>query len=303
MESFIEKIQSISHDVLFKYLGAIWNFKVTTIDNNDVTIANIIIAIIIFSIGFRISKRFSKYIVAVLPSAKELNENTKSTVESITFYMLLILFIFTSLSIAQIPLKIFALLGGALAIGFGFGSQNIIKNFISGIILMVEQPIRVGDIIQVEGSEGRIIRIGARSTHIRTYDNIDILVPNSILLENNVINWTLSDNDIRTNVFVGVAYGSNTKKVEKLLVETVTKVPKVLDNRPVVCYFHEFGDNSLNFEVQFWCHMPRPSARKLVESEVRHAINEVFEKEGITISFPQRDLHIDTIKPLEVKIS
>jgi len=303
VESFIEKIQSISHDVLFKYLGAIWNFKVTTIDNNDVTIANIIIAIIIFSIGFRISKRFSKYIVAVLPSAKELNENTKSTVESITFYMLLILFIFTSLSIAQIPLKIFALLGGALAIGFGFGSQNIIKNFISGIILMVEQPIRVGDIIQVEGSEGRIIRIGARSTHIRTYDNIDILVPNSILLENNVINWTLSDNDIRTNVFVGVAYGSNTKKVEKLLVETVTKVPKVLDNRPVVCYFHEFGDNSLNFEVQFWCHMPRPSARKLVESEVRHAINEVFEKEGITISFPQRDLHIDTIKPLEVKIS
>jgi potassium efflux system protein len=293
---------NLTKDVLWNAVGAFWNFRVATIDNNDVTIANIVIALFIFTVGFRVSRKFSRFVVIAFPASKSINENTKSTVESVTFYFLLIIFTFTSLSIAQIPLKSFALLGGALAIGFGFGSQNIIKNFISGIILMIEQPIRVGDIINAEGTEGRVLRIGARSTHIKTYDNIDILVPNSTLLENNVVNWTLSDDDIRTRVFVGVAYGTDTRRVEELLAEVVGKNPKVLVNRPVISFFNEFGDNSLNFEVQFWCQMPRPSARRRVESEVRHDISAAFAKEGIEISFPQRDVHLDTLKPLEVRM-
>ncbi len=287
---------------IFIVLGELWNFKVATIDNNHVTIANIVIALVIFVLGFRISRKFSRFVVNVSPTIKTLNANTKSTVESVTFYFLLIIFTFTSLSIAQIPLKSFALFGGALAIGFGFGSQNIIKNFISGLILMMEQPIRVGDIITVEETEGRVVRIGARSTHIRTFDNVDILMPNSILLENNVVNWTLSDDDIRTRVTVGVAYGSDTKKVEKLLGEVIEDNDKVLKHKPYLVFFTEFGDSALNFEMQFWCKMPRPSEKRKVESQMRHDINEKFKKAGIVIAFPQQDVHLDMSAPLEVRI-
>lgn len=301
MKEFVSNIE-VPFDKVMEVMGAVWNFRIATIDNDDLTVSNICIALFIFVIGFKISRRFSHFIVGAFNSMSHVSDNTRATVESITFYSLLIIFTFTSLAIAQIPLNSFALLGGALAIGLGFGSQNIIKNFISGIILMIEQPIRVRDIINVEGTEGGIVRIGARSTHIRTFDNVDILVPNSILLENNVVNWTLSDQDIRTRVKVGVAYGTDTLKVEEILKEVVSKNPKVLDSRPVMVFFNEFGDNSLNFEVQFWCNMPRPSAKRKIESQMRHDINAAFNEAGIVIAFPQRDVHIDSSSPLEVKV-
>ncbi len=283
-------------------LGSLWKLRVAIIDNNEVTVANIVIALVIFLVGFRISRKFSQFLVKAMPTMAHISDNTRSTVESVTFYFLLIIFTLTSLAIAQIPLKSFALLGGALAIGFGFGSQNIIKNFISGLILMMEQPIRVGDIISVEGTEGKVLRIGARSTHIGTYDNIDILVPNSTLLENNVINWTLSNYDIRTRVDVSVAYGTDTRKVEKILTEVVSANKKVLPNRPVMVFFKDFGDKGLLFEVQFWCIMPRPSLKRDAESQVRHDINEALLREGITIPSPQREVHLNTDSPLEVHI-
>ena len=282
--------------------GEIWNLRVATIDNNDLTIANIIIALFIFVVGYFISKRLSRFITHRLPSFTHLTDNTRATLESVSFYFMLIIFMFTSLSVAQIPLKSFALLGGALAIGFGFGSQNIIKNFISGLILMVEQPIRVGDIITAEGTEGKVVRIGARSTHIRSFDNIDILMPNSTLLENNVINWTLSDDFIRTRVKVGVAYGTDTRKVEEILKEVASANEKVLRHKPLLVFFTDFSDSSLNFEVQFWCKMEKPSDRKLIETDIRHEINSAFAKAGVVISFPQRDVHLTSANPVEVKV-
>lgn len=298
MESIVESLK-----VFVEFFWTAWNFKVATIDNNDLTIANIIIALIIFVIGFKISRKLSKFLAGAISPIHNISENTLFTIESVMFYFLLIIFTFTSLSIAQIPLSSFAVVGGALAIGFGFGSQNIIKNFISGIILMAEQPIRVGDIISVEQTEGKILKIGARSTHIKTFDNVDILVPNSYLLENNVVNWTLSDQDIRTRINVGVAYGEDTKSVESLLKQAADENEMVMKNKPIMVFFTEFGDNSLNFELQFWCKMPRPSAKRLVESDIRHAIYKIFSEAGIVISFPQRDIHLDTSSPLEVKIT
>jgi len=301
MDEILSRI-NLTSSVVIDAIGVFWRFKVATIDGNDLTVSNIVIAIIIFIIGFRLSKRISRLIVKTIPTMADVSDNTRSAIESVAFYILLVVFIFTSLSIAQIPLNSFALLGGALAIGFGFGSQNIIKNFISGLILMVEQPIRVGDIITTDGTDGQVIKVGARSTHIRTYDNVDILIPNSTLLENNVVNWTLSDNDIRTRIKIGVSYGSDSRKVEALLKEVVNNNDKVLNSRPVMAYFEDFGDNSLNFEVQFWCYMSRPSLRREAESSIRHDIYEAFNKEGIEISFPQRDVHLYAKSPIEVKV-
>lgn len=284
----------------FKY---IIEFKIISIEGNYLTVGNILLALLVIWFGFRFSRGISRAVVVRVSRFSSLNVNAQTILETISFYFLLLIFFVIALDMAQVPVGTFAFLGGAFAIGFGFGSQNIIKNFISGLILMIEQPVRVGDIIQAEGNEGRVVRIGARSAHIRTFDNIDIMIPNSTLLENNVVNWTLSDNEVRTRVSVGVAYGTDTKKVEELLHKSIEKTEDILKEHKVDVFFVEFGDNSLNFEVQFWCVMSRPSDRRYLESKVRHNIAEIFAEENIVVAFPQRDVHLDVTSPISVKVS
>lgn len=284
--------------------GDIWRFRVATIDGNPLTIANITIALLVFVIGISMARRVSKWLVSKVISKAHISQNGQTLLETLIFYALTIIFLLVSLDVAQIPIKVFAVLGGALAIGVGFGSQNIIKDFISGLILMIEQPVRVGDMVEIDAeTRGKVMRIGAISTHILTFRNVDVLVPNSSLIENNVINWTLSSNKAKRLISVGVAYGSPTRKVEELLVQAAMSVEQVLEERRPQAYFVGFGDNTLNFEVYFWIHMNRPGDERAIASEIRHRIVEVFEKESITIAFPQRDVHLDITHPVEVKIA
>jgi small-conductance mechanosensitive channel len=201
-----------------------------------------------------------------------------------------------------VPLTAFTLLGGAFAIGIGFGSQNVVNNFISGIILLIEQPIRSADLIEVDGTHGIVERIGLRSTRIRTSTNVDIIVPNSSFLEKNVINWTLTDDRIRTHVTVGVTYGTSTHEVTRLIRKVVDEHERILKVPAPVTLFTEFGDNALVFEVHFWMRMRNLMERRVVESDVRHRINDLFTEAGIIIAFPQRDIHLDSTRPFEVRI-
>lgn len=149
-------------------------------------------------------------------------------IERILFVIALGIIFLTTLSMLNIPITAFAFLSGAIAIGFGFGAQNIINNFISGWILIGEKPIRIGDFLEVEGAKGTVEQINTRSTRIRRVDGVHMLIPNSKLLENTVINWTLRDELVRASVVVGVAYGSDVRLVEKLMREITTSNPKVL---------------------------------------------------------------------------
>jgi small-conductance mechanosensitive channel len=193
-------------------------------------------------------------------------------------------------------------LGGALAIGIGFGSQNIVNNFISGLILLVERPIKEGDIVEIDSSTGTVEHIGPRSTRIKTPSNTHIVVPNSAFLEKNVVNWTLADDLIRAKIELGVAYGSPTREVESILLEVVKTHPKTLDSPEPIVLFRDFGDNALVFEVDFWLRMPTIRDRRIVESDIRHTIAETLQNRGISIPFPQRDLHLDTLKPLDIRL-
>jgi small-conductance mechanosensitive channel len=241
--------------------------------------------------------------VAGLLERTRADPSGSAAVQSIIFYVLVVFFAVTALYFASIPLGLFALLGGALAIGLGFGSQNIINNFISGLILMLERPIRVGDMVEVEGTYGQIIRIGARCTQVQTGNNIDLMVPNSVFLESNVINWTLSDDRFRCAVAVGVAYGSPTRKVEDLLRKAALAPARVQPHPAPIVIFQDFGESALLFEVHFWIRMKSQMDRLSVESEVRFEIDRRFREEGITISFPQRDVHLTTLSPLDVRVS
>jgi small-conductance mechanosensitive channel len=176
------------------------------------------------------------------------------------------------------------------------------NNFISGLILMLERPVRARDVIEVDGNHGTIEKIGARSTQIRSTDGRHIVVPNSFFLESNVVNWTLSDDLIRTKVSVGVNYGSPTRLVEELIHRVVMEVDQVLKSPPPIIVFEEFGDNALIFETYFWVNARAPMEVRRVQSAVRFRIDDLFREHQLVISFPQRDVHLDSVKPLEVRL-
>lgn len=214
-------------------------------------------------------------------------------IERILFVIALGIIFLTTLSMLNIPITAFAFLSGAIAIGFGFGAQNIINNFISGWILIGEKPIRIGDFLEVEGAKGKVEQINTRSTRIRRVDGVHMLIPNSKLLENTVINWTLRDELVRASVVVGVAYGSEVRLVEKLMREITTSNPKVLPKPEPKVFFQDFGDNALIFESFFWIHSQVEGGIRSVSSEIRFEIDAAFNEHGITIAYPQRDIHLD----------
>jgi small-conductance mechanosensitive channel len=200
---------------------------------------------------------------------------------------------FIILDFLRVPLAAFAFISGAVAIGFGFGAQNIINNFISGWILMWERPIKIGDFLEMGDVKGTVESIDTRSTRIRRVDGVHLLVPNSYLLENTVTNWTLVDQLLRTTVRVGVAYGSDVKLVTELLKKTADDHPKVLDNPASNVIFDDFGDNALVFDLNVWILTATEGGLRGIRSDLRYAIDELFAEAGIVIAFPQRDVHLD----------
>jgi small-conductance mechanosensitive channel len=205
----------------------------------------------------------------------------------------LVVLAFMTLDILRIPLAAFAFVSGAVAIGIGFGAQNIINNFISGWILMWERPIKIGDFLELGEARGTVESINTRSTCIRRVDGVHLLVPNSLLLENTVINWTLLDKLVRTSVRLGVAYGSDVQLVTRLLQQAAEENSDVLKDPPYGVIFDDFGDNSLVFELNVWVYATAERGLRLIRSDLRYRIDELFRENGVVISFPQRDVHID----------
>jgi len=198
-----------------------------------------------------------------------------------------------TLDLLQIPLTAFAFISGAIAIGVGFGAQNIINNFISGWILMWERPIKIGDFLEMGELRGKVESINTRSTRIRRLDGVDVLIPNSFLLENSVINWTHKSHVVRTSVVVGVAYGSDVQQVTILLEKAADEYEGVLKEPERAVVFDAFGDSALIFELLFWANLSGERGLRTMRSDLRYRIDALFRENDITISFPQRDIHVD----------
>jgi len=207
-----------------------------------------------------------------------------------------------TLNAARIPLTVFAFLGGALAIGVGFGTQTIIRNFISGMIVLGERRVRIGDTIEVDGITGTVSSVDFRSTTVKGFDGVETIVPNSVLLENKVTNWTFTDQKVRRAVKIGVAYGSNLREVAELLEETVKRHGNVLDDPPPQVYLDDFGDNAIAFTIHFWVDLSKIASSMRVMSDLRFMIGKRLDEAGVVIAFPQRDVHLDAPRPLKVEI-
>jgi len=280
----------------------IWDLELWVIDEHGVTVKKLVMALIILIVGFIFVKRIFLFWVRRLLARVHMKETTTAAVEKIINYIVVFLIILFALRVVNMPLTLFTFLGGAVAIGVDFGAQNLINNFISGFIVMAEQPIKIGDLVEIEGMFAMVEEIGARCTRIRTGGNVQILVPNSSFLEKNIINWTLSDKEVRAQVTVGVIYGSPVREVERLMLQVADEHTKVRKAPKPFVLFNDFGDNSLVFDLYFWISMNRIMDRRIIESDIRFHIDELFREAGIVIAFPQRDVHLDTQKPLEFRL-
>ena len=310
-ERFIEDLQVVERqfslaewwDLAAASALAVWNYEVTSIDDQSITVQKIVCVITLLLVGYFLSRALAAFVATrVLPKIG-VSPAGAAVLKTVLYYSLLTGLTLISLDIVNVPLTVFAFLGGAVAIGVGFGSQNLINNFISGLILLVERPIRIGDLVNVDGIDANVEHVGARSTRVRTGSNLEILIPNSKFLENNVTNWTLSSTQIRTFVSVGVAYGSPLRDVAATLERVAKQHPQVLRTPEPIILFQEFGDNALTFEVHFWIHQRRMMEGAKVRSEVRLAIDDAFNEAGIVIAFPQRDVHLDMQSPLEIRLA
>jgi len=267
---------------------------VTLIDTAGVvlTVGQVLLALLVF-VGGLLVVRIVERLVTGRMRRSEIGLDMMQLVRRLLFYGLMVMVILAVLAILGIPLTAFAFVSGAIAIGVGFGAQNIINNFISGWILMGERPIRIGDYIELEDVRGRVEAINNRSTRIRRTDGVHLLVPNSALLETTVVNWTLRDDRSRSSVRVGVAYGSPARQVHDLMLEVCRQHPEVMAEPEPEVFFQDFGDSALIFEAYFWLLATSERGRRLVRSDLRFAIDEQFAEHGIVVAFPQRDLHVD----------
>jgi small-conductance mechanosensitive channel len=206
--------------------------------------------------------------------------------------------ILVTLGIAGIEYANLAIIAGALSLGIGFGLQNIVNNFVSGLILLFERPVKTGDWVVVGDTEGHVKQIRIRATQIETFDRADVIVPNSELISGQVTNWMLHDPRGRARIPVGVAYGSDTQKVKEVLMKVATDHPEVINDGSMpgpVVLFRRFGDSSLDFELR--CFISDVDNRLNVVSDLNFAIDAGFRENGIEIPFPQRDLHVKNWPP------
>jgi len=277
------------------------NVPLTTLAGQPVTLARIFTIIAILAAGYY-SVRWVERAMLKRLAARNTNPDLVHLIRRIFFVVVIAIFAVTTLELLNVPLSAFAFISGAVAIGIGFGAQNIINNFISGWILMWERPIRIGDYLEIGEIRGTVEAINTRSTRIKRVDGVHILIPNSHLLENMVVNWTLIDRLARTQVRVGVAYGSPVRKVEELLYKAVAADEQILQQPKPMVIFDAFADNSLEFELLFWVLADGDKDLRVIRSDVRFRIDEMFRAEGITIAFPQRDIHIDSLAPIAVRV-
>lgn len=243
----------------------------------------LLVALLIFRTGKRLLRQ------TILPQTK-LDPGAQYSIATIFGYAGIVTSVLLSAVVLGIEFQNLIIIAGALSVGIGFGLQNIANNFISGLILLFERPIKVGDLIEIGDTLGHVTHINVRRTEIETFQRAEVMVPNSELVSTSVINWTHSDRRARIEINVGVAYGSNTELVRNTLLKAAETIDKVVAWPPADVLFLDFGDSSLNFQLR--CFTSDVSSRITAASALRFEIDRLFREEGIQIPFPQRVLHM-----------
>lgn len=284
-------------DILLEQIKFVWGLLSTPLfelGNSSISVASLFVVLLILTVFYIISKIIERGVHNLLKN-KSIDQGVKGSIERFSRYLVVMIGAFVSLDTIGISLTSIAALGAVLMVGIGFGLQNIAQNFISGIIILLERPIKKNDIVYVGGVSGRVRDIRVRSTVIETRDDVAIIVPNSQFIAEQVVNDSFSGHQIRRTLKVGVAYGSDIEKVTQILTKIASGHEHVLKEPGPKVLFMDFGSSSLDFELRFW--VSELWTTDVILSDLRYAIDREFRSGGVEIPFPQRDLHIKTSEP------
>ncbi len=293
----------------------IWQYELFTVDDvviadgkeikttRSVTVGKSVGALSLLLIGYILLAWFIRAGVSLAERRMGLKTPTATVIRRWATLIATGTLIIMSFNLVQIPLSVFAFLGGALAIGVGFGTQNILKNLISGAILLIERPIRMGDFVEIDGIRGRVTSIGIRFSTIHSSDGIDTLIPNSELVEKKLTNWTFSNPDIRREIQIGITYDADPTQVIHLIQATATEHPDVMPNPSPTVILKEFGDNALIFTLRYWVRVGSGTDGSRIDSDLRRDILVKLKSASINLPYPQRDVHLSSEEPLKVIIN
>ena len=278
-------------NTVVQFVAGIYRQPLLSFGSFNLTIATVVeftVFLTILLIGSRVVGRvLRRRVLVYLPIGAGPRYAISKGVEYLAFALGLVV----SLHAIGLNLSSLAVLGGFVGIGVGLGLQNIANNFVSGLILLLERPIKVGDRVEVANLSGDVVKIESRATWVRTNDNVVIIIPNSEFVGQRVTNWTANDRQVRFSVPLGVSYGSDPEQIRELLLEVAQSDPDVLRNPVPDVLFVGFGDSSLDFELRVWT-MSRVQTPHILKSNLYFALFEIFKKHDIEIPFPQRDLHV-----------
>ncbi len=281
-------MESIQQELL--HIWTILTTPVIAIGQAEVSFWKILTIIVSIGLVVAAAKFLKRLIAGKLLVHTVHDEGTRVALGTILQYLIVFFGFLLVLQSAGIDLSTLTVLSGTIGIGIGFGLQNIVDNFFSGLIILLERPIKIGDRIEVGSINGDVVRIAIRSTTVKTNDNINIIIPNSEFVSKQVINWSHTDRNVRVTIPVGVSYKSDPKKVREVLLKVAENHPAILEKPSPDVIFYEFGNSSLNFELRVWTrtHIQIP---RTLRSEINYRIFEAFTKYGIEIPFPQHDIH------------
>ena len=267
----------------FQGVKKVWGYKIYSNELSSLSFGNILTGILLLTIGIKLAKIISHLIATKLNSQQKFGKGAVAAIENLTYYGLIIIFGLMAFSAANIPLTMFTIFGGALAIGFGFGSQTLLSNFISGVILQVERPVKVGDLVEIEGHIGEIEHIGGRSTKMILSDNKHVIIPNSYFLDKKFINWTLNDYVVRSKIELVYDHKTNLDKLETMILNILreSQVKTTPAPRFLVVDMNESGIKIL---IYFWVEIGLLNDRTQIESDLRRKIIEGNSAKGFSLA-------------------
>lgn len=291
MKEELNEVVRDKSEGLIEWLEKIMNLRLFSMGESNLTIGIILSLLISFIVLFIVSEWIRRLLVNKVLNRYQIETGTRQSIGTIVKYVLVLAGIFSILQTSGVDLSAFGILAGAIGVGIGFGLQNVTNNFISGLIILFEQPIKIGDRIEVGDVTGDVIKISARSTTIVTNDNISIIIPNSQFIDSQVINWSHSDRNIRFNIPVGVSYQEEPEKIKKILLEVALSNEGILKIPEPDILFEDYGDSSINFNLRVWTseYINKP---KVLKSQLYYEIFRRFREEEVEIPFPQRDIHL-----------
>lgn len=282
---------NVTTNMLANNVVRVFYYPLVKLGETDLTLVGLFKFLCVVVLVFVCERLLRQYLVRHFLQRTHLEPSLQYAVSRIAGYAVVAIGFYVALKVVGIDLSSLAVVAGAVGVGLGFGLQNIISNFVSGLIILGERPVAIGDRVEVGGVAGLVTKISLRSTTIVTNDNITMIVPNSDLITQRVTNWSYGDPKVRIRISVGVAYGTDIELLKRVLLEVAAAYPKVLQNPPPELFFTGFGDSSLDFELAVWTKDMASKPRRF-RSDLNYAIEQKLREANIEIPFPQRDLHL-----------